>query len=142
MTSQEKTDYIEYRLEKAQETFEVARLLVENKKWNSAVNRLYYAAYYAVTALLVQASVQTKTHSGVKAQFFLHYIKPGTISLEYAKLYADLFDWRQKGDYGDFFDFKEEEVLSVLNPTEKLIEAIIKRINQEQKMEGKSEEEE
>lgn len=65
MNDSEIGEYVKYRLKKADETFEVAELLIENKKWNSAINRLYYAAYYAVSALLVQAGINTKTHSGV-----------------------------------------------------------------------------
>ena len=116
-----KDDYIKYRLDRAHETYEVAKLLVDNKAWNSAVNRLYYAAYYAISALLIKSGVPTKTHAGVKTQFLLHFIKSGKINLDYGKVYADLFDWRQKGDYGDFFDFKEEDLLSVLEPTRLLI---------------------
>ena len=37
------TAYIRYRLEKAQEVYEAARILCEAGQWNSAVNRLYYA---------------------------------------------------------------------------------------------------
>ncbi len=128
MNSPDKETYIQYRLEKADETYEVAELLVKNGKWNSAVNRLYYAAYYAVSALLVKSEIDTKTHSGVKTQFFLNYIKPENISLDLGKTYADLFDWRQKGDYGDFFDFTEEDVCSILLPTKDLIEAIKEEI--------------
>jgi len=45
------------------------------------------------------------------------------------KLYADLFDWRQKGDYGDFFDFEEDEVVLLMEPTRVLIDAILKEID-------------
>jgi len=90
MNSGQRKEYIIYRLEKATETFEVAELLINNKKWNSAVNRLYYAAYYAISALLFQAEINTKTHSGVKTQFFLHYIKTNIIEIESGKVYSDL----------------------------------------------------
>jgi uncharacterized protein len=131
MSLPKKYEYIQYRLEKARETYEVAKLLVANEAWNSAINRLYYAAYYAVSALLVQSGILTKTHSGVKTQFLLHYIKSGKIELDHGKVYADLFDWRQKGDYGDFFDFTEEDVLSVLKPTERLIAEVKTLIEKE-----------
>lgn len=45
MKKEDKEAYISYRLEKADETLEVAGLLVENQKWNSAINRLYYACF-------------------------------------------------------------------------------------------------
>ena len=102
MKSSERSEYVQYRFEKADEAYEVAELLVINKKWNSAVNRLYYAAYYAayyaVSGLLLHYEINTKTHSGVKTQFFMNFVKTGQISIELGKVYADLFDWRQKGD--------------------------------------------
>lgn len=102
MNHRERDEYIKYRLEKSDETFEVAELLIENEKWNSAVNRLYYSVYYAISALLVKAGIKTKTHTGVKTQFFLNYVKPGIVKVGLAKAYSDIFDWRQKVDYVDF----------------------------------------
>ncbi len=94
MKSADRDAYVKYRLQKAEETFEVAELLVENKKWNSAINRFYYAAYYAVSALIVKLEIDTKTHAGVKTQFFLRFFKTGKIDARLGKLYSDLFDWR------------------------------------------------
>jgi len=58
MNPTERNEYIKYRLEKSVETLEVAELLIKHEKWNSSVNRLYYAAYYAISALLVQAEIK------------------------------------------------------------------------------------
>lgn len=102
MTKYNKEDYIKYRLEKADETLRAAQVLLQNKLWNSVVNRLYYACFYAINALLVQNGISAQTHAGVKTQFFLHFIKTKKVSQELGKLYADLFDGRQKGDYSDF----------------------------------------
>lgn len=124
MNKSDRDKYVNYRLKKADETFEVAELLINNQKWNSAINRLYYSAYYAVSALLIKAEIHSKTHTGVKTLFFLNYIKTGIIPLEFGKVYSDLFDWRQKGDYGDFFDFMEADVNLVFSPTQKLIEKV------------------
>ncbi len=129
MNSSERDDYAKYRMEKSRETLEAAELLIRNGNWNSAVNRLYYAAYYAITGLLVKAGIETKTHTGVKTQFFLHFVKTGKISMSLGKLYTDLFDWRQKGDYGDFFDFTEADVAPFLEPIKQLIDAVIEEIN-------------
>jgi len=65
MKPSDREEYVRYRIEKSEETYEAAELLLENKKWNSAINRLYYSAYYAVSGLLVQSAINTKTHSGV-----------------------------------------------------------------------------
>ena len=132
MKPEERNDYAKYRMEKSRETLEVAALLVQNGKWNSAVNRLYYAAYYAVSGFLVKSGIESKTHAGVKTPFLLHFIKTGKIDMSLGKLYADLFDWRQKGDYGDFFDFTEEDVVPLLTPTEKLINVIFVEISKQE----------
>ena len=124
----EREDYVRYRIEKSEETFGVAELLVTNEKWNSAVNRLYYAAYYMISALLVSSAIETKTHAGAKSQFFMHYVKTGIIEVRLGKLYSDLFDWRHKGDYGDFFDFTENDVKPLLDPTRELIDAAKREI--------------
>jgi uncharacterized protein (UPF0332 family) len=44
---------ITYRLERARETLEEARVLLEKGHANAGVNRLYYACFYAVSALLL-----------------------------------------------------------------------------------------
>lgn len=128
MKEKDRKDYIEYRLKKAEETYEVAVLLFENSKWNSTINRLYYSCFYAVSALLVKYEITAKSHTGIKTQFFLNFIKTDKINLDYGKLYSDLFDWRQKGDYGDFFDFTEEDVKPLMKPTKKLIDKIKEKL--------------
>jgi len=47
-------DLVPYRLEKARETLEDARILANAGRWNACVNRLYYACFYSVSALLVK----------------------------------------------------------------------------------------
>lgn len=119
-----KLDYIEYRLSKAHEALKDAQLLAKNNSWNACVNRLYYSCYYAVSALLLKNNIPTHTHTGLKTQFNLHFIKPGIIKKEFGKLYADLMDWRQKGDYGDMFDFNEETVVPLLIPVKQFLKEI------------------
>lgn len=111
-----KQDYINYRIVKSDEAFNDAKLLAQNGSWNSSVNRLYYACYYIVSALLLQNDINAQTHAGSKTQFGLHFIKTRIVDIEQGKLYADLMDWRQKGDYGDMFDFDKETVEPLIEP--------------------------
>jgi uncharacterized protein (UPF0332 family) len=119
-----KQEYIVYRIAQAEETYQAALELAKSNFWNSCVNRLYYSCFYAVTALLVHENIETKTHNGVKTKFFQHFIKTGIIKMEYSQLYSDLFDWRQKGDYNDFFDLSENDILPLLQPAEDFIQKI------------------
>jgi len=40
------------------------------------------------------------------------------------RLYSDLFDSRQKGDYGDMYDFDKETVESLLIPVKEFIDTL------------------
>jgi len=59
MTINNQDEYIKYRLERATQSFEDAMILAENGRWNSVVNRLYYACFYAVVALLLKNDIET-----------------------------------------------------------------------------------
>lgn len=121
---EELESHIKYRIERAWDTLDDARILAANKKWNSAINRHYYATYYAVMALLLRNSFKTGMHNGAKTNFTKHFIKTKIIEKELGTLYAQLFTWRQKGDYDDLFDFNENRVMPLFEPTEKLIKKI------------------
>jgi len=101
-------DYISYRISRAYETLDDAKLLLESKRFNSCVNRLYYACFYAANALLLTKEIAAKTHSGVRTAFFKEYIATGLLPIGLGKLYAELFDWRSEGDYADFVEFEEQ----------------------------------
>lgn len=53
MNAEERKAVVEFRLEKAQRAYEQACGVVEKSYWETIANRLYYAAYNAVSALLI-----------------------------------------------------------------------------------------
>jgi uncharacterized protein (UPF0332 family) len=65
MSPDERNEYVQYRIKSALNTIDAAKVLGENGFWNSAVNRLYYAAFYSVNALLVKNEIDSVSHSGV-----------------------------------------------------------------------------
>jgi uncharacterized protein (UPF0332 family) len=117
-------ELVKYRLERADEAFEEAKLLAEKSKWNTAVNRLYYCCFYAVTALLAKEDMSSSKHTGVRALFNLHYVKTGKVPKEIAQTYNDLFEKRQEGDYMDFVRFDEAQVSPLIPETEKFLSHI------------------
>ncbi len=129
MKLDERTEYVKYRIETAYKTYEAAKVLADNGFWNSSVNRLYYALFYAVNALLVLNEIPTKSHSATKSQFSMHFIKTGRLDKSYGRLLSQLFDWRQKGDYENVFDYDQKVVEPLFLPVKEMIEVIEKEIN-------------
>ena len=107
-------EYIKYRLERSEELFQDAKLLGQNKRWRSSVNRLYYSCFHLVNALLFNDGIAAKTHDGLKTKFLQNYIKTNKISAEFGKLYSKLIDWRQESDYSIYVDFQEKDVLPLI----------------------------
>jgi len=124
MISYSPKDYYNYRIRRAKETLLEVDILIQNKFWNTAINRLYYACFYAVGALLVKNGIETSSHSGTRQKFGQLFIKTGKIDKELGKHYSKLFEKRQKGDYTDFFDYDEETVIQFLPLSKKLISEI------------------
>ncbi len=125
-----KDDLIGYRLSRAKDTFDDAKILADKERWNSAINRLYYSAYYAVIAILLKYDFKPTTHNGVKSVFSEYFIKNEIIPKEFGKLYSQLFTWRQKGDYDDLFNFDQDKVIPYFEPVKRLIEIIENKINE------------
>lgn len=129
MKNEERNEYVRYRIESARKTFEAARVLAENEFWNSAINRLYYALFYAVNALLVLNGIHAKSHSATKSQFSLLFVKTGRFDKKYGRLLSELSDWRQKGDYENIFNYNSNSVIPLFEPVAEMIDLIEKEIN-------------
>lgn len=101
---------VRYRLARAFETLEEAKLLLAGGHTNTYVNRLYYACFYAVSALLLLRGKSSTKHSGIRSFFHQEFVRSGPVSREFGQLYDRLFDNRQKADYADLVIFSPEEV--------------------------------
>jgi uncharacterized protein (UPF0332 family) len=130
MNDYQPEDYVQYRLNRAKETIAEIEILIQNEYWNTAINRLYYACFYAVGALLVKNGIETSSHSGYRQKFGQLFVQNGKISKDLAKLYTDLFEKRQKGDYNDFFDFDRDTVRRLYEPSKLFIQKIEELINE------------
>ncbi|NCO56346.1 MAG: antitoxin [Bacteroidetes bacterium CG02_land_8_20_14_3_00_31_25] len=117
-------ELIKYRINRANETIGEVENLIKLGYFNTSINRIYYACYYAVIALILKKGLSAKSHDGVRQIFGLHYVKTGLISKEHAKYFTDLFDRRQTGDYDDFVVYKKETVEELFKPAKDFINTI------------------
>ena len=105
-----KDTLIRYRKDKARETLNDARMLLRDGTPSSALNRIYYAMFYEVLALLHTKDLSSSKHTGVRALFNEHFVKAGIVSVELGRLFSRMYDFRQKSDYGDFVKIQPEKV--------------------------------
>lgn len=102
LTPQTQSDLINYRIDRAFETLEAANFLASGEYFNLAVERLYYACFYAASALMLANNLSAATHAGIKVLLNINFIKKGLLEPEYGSIYQSLFEKRQSGDYEDF----------------------------------------
>ena len=131
LVEEDRIALVEYRLKKAKETFAEIPILAENKLWRNAANRLYYACFYAASALLIRDGHQTHSHNGVKSVLSLQYIKENKIDKSLIKLYGQLFNMRQRGDYEDWVIIGEDDISPLIEPSENFIVEIERIINKQ-----------
>ena len=129
LQTEDRRAIVAYRMERADATLEEARGVAERKWYNLAANRLYYAAYYAASALLISNGIPTRTHSGVISQVNLHYVKTGKLALEYGALLGQLFSLRQSGDYEDFKQVTKEQFDELAPKTSEFVEMLKKLVS-------------
>ena len=110
-----KNELIKYRIERAGQTLEESKLLASSSFYNASINRLYYACYYAASALLLKNNIQANTHSGVKMMLGLHFISKGILSKELGKTFNTLFEKRHSNDYDDFV-YCDQDTFNELYP--------------------------
>ncbi|MEA1878189.1 MAG: hypothetical protein U9N86_15195 [Bacteroidota bacterium] len=74
------------------------------------------------------SGIHTKTHASVKSQFSQHFVKTGEFDFKYGRLLNQLYDWRQKGDYENLFDYKESDVAPLLISSLEMIKEIDEKV--------------
>ena len=82
LSDEERRAIVLYRVEKARKAIEDIHKVFPLEVWGIIANRMYYALYYAATALLVQDEHKVGTHKGVISLFNLYYIKTGMLTRE------------------------------------------------------------
>lgn len=120
---------VKYRLSKSRELLREIEIHIEHELWHTAINRLYYACYYAISALLLSKNIKPHTHAGVRQMLGLHIIKQGLISEDLGKFYSDLSDKRQTSDYDDFVQITKDDVYDMYPIAKELITQIDKLLN-------------
>ena len=123
-----------YRLESAESTYRIARLCFENNGYKDAVNRSYYAVFYALRAVLVVEGVDFKRHKDVVAYFNQKYVATEIFPRELGKKIGRLRTLREDCDYDDFYVIERDEVLEQLRTADMVINAVKQYLNKQEEI--------
>ena len=96
LSDADRKEVVKYRLEKANRTYQEAVGSIKNGYVETAANRLYYAAYYAVSALLISYTYEVSTHNGVMWLQKKH-------TLQYSAVVSKEQPFILKGAFGLYF---------------------------------------
>ena len=124
LSNEERTTLVSLEMKKSRETFDEIGILTTANRWSGAANRLYYAVYHAINALLIHDRHEVNTHNGSHAMFNLYYIKTGILPIEYGRLYSQLQTMREESDYNCVYEVDPGELSSRIEPAKELIDAI------------------
>jgi uncharacterized protein (UPF0332 family) len=83
----------------ARDALESAQYNLDGSFYGVAVNRAYYAFFYAATALLLTLNMTRSKHAGVLAAFREHFVKPGIFPMADSHAYGEAFELRNVTDY-------------------------------------------
>lgn len=113
-----------YRMAQAQETMRSAKLCIDNHFFKDAINRSYYAAFYAVKAVLALADTDFKRHKDVVAYFNQNYVATGTFPKAIGRLLARLQKKREISDYDDFYVASTEEAKEQFEAADSIVNEV------------------
>ncbi len=128
LTNDERSTLVKLEIRKAQETYEEIAILTAANKWSGAANRLYYAVFHAINALLIHDGHSVNTHQGSHAIFNLYYIKTGLLPRDFGRLYNQLQTMREESDYNCAYDISSDELNEKIEPARQLIEKIAEMV--------------
>jgi uncharacterized protein len=105
-------------------------VLLDSGHANTGVNRLYYACFYAVSALLLTKGLTATRHSGLRTLFHQHVVPAGLLPLVEGQLDDCLCDQRQQSDYADLVHFDVHEDRSWCGEAQAFVDAVAVLIQQ------------
>ena len=115
-------------LERGKESIAASGKLVEEGYFDFAASRAYYAAFYAVSAALLNEGAEFSKHSGVISAFHKKFIKTGKLEAKYGRDLRWLFELRGIGDYGQTAHVSREDAGKAIKTAESLLQSIKKLI--------------
>ena len=91
-----------------------ADAMVEQKRWDIAANRYYYACYHMLQGLFIAHGLSAKSHDGSLTHLGQDFILSGLIDKKFGRFFARMVQLRHKADYNCIAEVSEAEILEMI----------------------------
>ncbi|MCX8010831.1 MAG: HEPN domain-containing protein [Ignavibacteria bacterium] len=113
-------------------------ILIKDNLLLVAMNRIYYAGFYIVSALLLFEDFSTSKHKQLIGYFNRNYIRTNLINIEVGEILSKAFKKRSSVDYVDFVTVTKSEVIGYFEKMKLFVHDVDKLIQEKIKtFEGK-----
>ncbi len=127
---EEKNILVKHWIEKSYIALEAAKINFEKNFYETAINRLYYSAFYMIIDYLQLEGISYKKHSAIRSFFNRKFVKENLLEKHYSNVYNRLYQIREEADYSLTFEIEKDKLKWYINQTEKLIKEIEKIIKE------------
>ena len=117
---------VKLQREKAHRILAEANDMVEQRRWDIAANRFYYACYHILQGLFISNGLSAKTHDGSLTHLGQDFIMQGMVDKKFGRFFARMVQLRQKADYNSVAEVTDAEVLEMAPMAMEFVEAIEK----------------
>lgn len=118
-----------YRIAEAEDSLKVAAHCLKEGLYKDSINRSYYAAFYAVKAILALSTVDFKRHKDVMGYFNKEYVAKEIFPREIGRKLGTLQRVREKSDYDDFYIASREKAEEQFQTAELIIGEVKKYLD-------------
>ncbi len=115
---------IKLQTEKSNRFLQEADDMVQQKRWDLAANRYYYACYHIVQAAFITKGIGTKTHDGTLTELGKNFILPGLLDKKFGRFFARMIQLRIKADYNSIAEVTEDEVLEMAPLSHEFVDSL------------------
>lgn len=119
------------RLEQMRVSANSCKVLLENEDLQGAANRLYYAVFYALSALAVSSAISFSKHGTLIGWFNKEYVLTGKVDRSFGRFVNDAWQTRSRSDYDIFVKLQAGNLQKSVKKLNEFIENIESLLQQE-----------
>lgn len=131
MNAENREANAEAELERARTCLREARHLQDADLPYGAASRAYYAVFHAARALLVSIGLEPTSHGGVVNLLGEHFVRPGLLAPELARVVSRMYADRYDADYLLRAVFTTTESAKAIADAERFLETASRHLGRE-----------